>query len=89
MPSSYTVYSPSTKAPGHVILIDEDSLAWLTRWTFTAPDSPGVLEFTYVASFETTDLDSIRDAFEAASTDADCIAISSVTFLVRIKPTHC
>jgi hypothetical protein len=62
---------PGDEFAGSAVLSEGDSFLVTLERSFTVPAAPAALEFTYIASFDTADPDSIRDAFEAALTGAD------------------
>jgi hypothetical protein len=62
---------PGSDIAGSALLHEGDSFLVTLQRTLTVPDAPAAIAFTYIASFDTTDPDSIKDAFEAALTDAN------------------
>ena len=60
-----------TVTPGSAVLHEGDSFLVTLDQDVVIPAAPLSLEFTYEASFDTTDPDFINDAFEAALIDAD------------------
>ena len=60
-----------TVTAGSAILTEGDSFLVTLDQTLTIPPDPLQLSFIYQASFDTTDRDSMNDAFEASLMDAD------------------
>jgi len=56
---------------GSAVLREGDSFLVTLDREIIIPDDPVAIEFIYIASFDTTDPDSIKDAFEVALIDGD------------------
>jgi hypothetical protein len=60
-----------TVTDGSAVLREGDSFLVTLEREIVIPDDPVTIEFIYIASFDTTDPDSIKDAFEVALLDSD------------------
>ncbi|TVS11512.1 MAG: PKD domain-containing protein, partial [Planctomycetaceae bacterium] len=60
-----------TVTSGSAVLREGDSFLVTLEREIVIPDDPVAIDFIYIASFDTTDPDSIKDAFEVALIDAD------------------